>query len=74
MDRDELVAAALGLRDTCVQVALLVGGKVEAGPVLVAGSSGAVGAELDDRVRLTLRITCDAGAKSVTFTNPALAR
>lgn len=66
------VARPTGQRETRVQVTVLVAGGVVTAPVLTAGSGAELAAPLDGPLRLTLRLTCDAGAKSVTFVDPAL--
>lgn len=67
-------ARPTGQRETRVRVTVLVTGVVAANPVLVAGSSGELAAELDGPARLILRVTCDPGAASATFVDPALYR
>jgi hypothetical protein len=57
-----------------VQVSLFVDGQLRSDPVVAAGNTGPLAATVDGAAQLTLRITCDRGATSVTFADPGLYR
>lgn len=63
-----------GQRETRIGITLFVDGVAKVDSVSTVGDTGTVGAGIDGAARLTLRITCDPGAASVTFTDPALSR
>lgn len=68
------VARPTGRRETRIGVTLFVDGVVRVDSVSTAGGTGTLSAGIDGAARLTLRITCDPGAASTTFVDPALTR
>ena len=63
-----------GERETRVQVTVLVDRTVAAQPILVAGDTRQLTADVAGAARLSLRITCDPGAGPATFADPGLYR
>jgi hypothetical protein len=63
---------AAGSRDTRIQTVLLVDQRQVAAPVLPTGSSTRLTWSGQSAGQLTLRIICDPGATTATFTDPAL--
>lgn len=69
-----LTALPTGERDTRIEVRLLVDDVVRGDQVITAGESKPFVTGLAGSGTVELEITCDPGAKSVTFADPALYR